>query len=300
MDNKKIEEKFSIKTSSINIDNYKDSDGQSMQRLGFGFWFIKNKRYLFMGLIAALILVSIIFYSKFFYSLYLYIRYTPEERAARQELSTISVNSDSSRGATNLQQGSLSSFFSNGAYDMVATIKNPNNNFFAHIGYCFMDGDLELSCSSNIIFPEENKYLISLANKPDKKPSNLKLVLKSIVWERVDTKKYGEWASYYRDRLNLEISSTNFNSAVSDSSANTLSFNIKNNSAYNYWEIPLSVILFNNNTVVGVNTYVVYELMSKESRAINFSWPGFTAGVTKVEVVPDLNILDTNNYINYR
>ena len=46
MDNKKDEGKFSIKTSSVNIDNYKDFDGQSMQKLGFGFWFVKNKKYL--------------------------------------------------------------------------------------------------------------------------------------------------------------------------------------------------------------------------------------------------------------
>ncbi len=300
MDNKKGEEKFSIKTSSVNINNYKDSGGQSMQKLGFGFWFVKNKKNLFIGLIIALILVSVIFYSKFFYNLYDYIRYTPEERQAREELSTISVNSGVSKGASDLKQGTLNSFFSNGAYDLVASIKNPNDNFFAHVSYCFMDGDLELNCSSNIIFPEENKYLVSLANKLEKKPGNLKLVLKSIVWERIDSKKYGDFKTYYTDRLNLDISDVNFNSASSESSSNTLSFNVKNNSAYNYWEVPLTVLLFNGNNIVGVNTYVVFELMSKESRSINFSWPGFTSGVSKTEIIPDLNILNTNNYINYR
>lgn len=300
MDNKKDEGKFSIKTSSVNIDNYKDSDGQSMQKLGFGFWFVKNKKYLFIGLIAALILVSVIFYSKFFYNLYDYIRYTPEERKAREELSTISVNSGINKGATDLKQGTLNSFFSNGAYDFVASVRNPNNNFFAHVSYCFIDGDLELGCSSNIIFPEETKYLVSLANKLEKKPSNLKLVLKSIVWERIDSKVYGDFKTYYSDRSNLVISDIKFDSASSESSSNTLSFNVKNDSAYNYWEVPLTVLLYSGNNIVGVNTYVLYELMSKESRSINFSWPGFVSGVSKTEVITDLNILDTNNYINYR
>jgi hypothetical protein len=300
MDNKKAEEKFSIKTNSVNLDHYEDLGGQTMQKLGFGFWFVKNKRYLFLGLIGVLILISVIFYSKFFYNLYDYIRYTPEERKAREELSTVSVNPGTNRGASDLQQGQLNSFFSNSAYDFVVTIKNPNNNFFAHISYCFLDGETELSCSSNVVFPEENKYLISLANKLERKPANLKFILKSIVWERIDTKKYGDWKNYYQDRSNFDISQVNFNVDLSGSNANNLSFSIKNNSAYNYWELPLAIVLFNGNTVVGVNTYVLFELMSKESRDINFSWPGLAAGVSRAEVIPNLNILDSNNYINYR
>ena len=286
--------------NNIDISHYDALSGQSMQKLGFGFWFVKNKKYLFLALVAILILISLIFYSKFFVGLYRYVRGIPEERKVHSELSSNLLNLNPDRGALDLQQGTLSNFFVNNAYDFVINIKNPNNNFIASISYCFVDGAEELSCSSDIIFPEENKYLISLSNKLEKRPSDLKFNLKSVAWERVHVRKYGDWNEYYNSRLNFTISELKFNKSISVSNINDLSFVIRNNSAYNYWEVPLKIILLNGNLVVGVNSYLLSEMMSLESRNVSFSWPGVAGGVNKVEIIPDLNILDANNYINYR
>lgn len=304
MDNENNNEEKISESNNININNYKDAGGQTMKKLGFGFWFVKNRRNIFVAFIGVLIFISLIFYSKFFYNLYDYIKHIPEERRAAQELSSISVTSNPDRAATPLKTGLVNSFFNNGSYDFVATIKNPNNNFFAFVSYCFVDGDLELSCSSVTILPEENKYLISLANKLEKRPSSLKLVLKNISWNRVDFKKYGDWKQYYLERSNFAISDINFSSSAGNSlslpGSSNISFEIKNNTAFNYWELPLSIVLFNGNNVVGVNTYVIYEFMSLKTKLIHFSWPDSISNVTRTEVIPNLNILDTDNYIQYR
>lgn len=304
MDNKNNNKKTSLESNGINIENYKDSGGQTIKKLDFGFWFVKNRRFLFIGFISALVLVSIIFYFKFFYSLYEYIKNIPEERRAAQELSSITVTSNPDRAAVPLKPGSVNSFFNNSSYDFVSTVKNPNSNFFAYLDYCFTDGDLELFCSTATLLPEEDKYLISLANKIDKRPSNLKLVLRKVSWSRVDFKKYGDWKKYYFDRSNFVISDIKFSSSVSGGLSSVgnseISFEIKNDTAFNYWELPISVVLFNSNNVIGVNTYVIYEFMSSESRSVHFSWPDSISNVTKTEIIPNLNILDTDNYIQYR
>ncbi len=292
------------KEKEINLKNSRDFKKPSFSKVDFGLWFLKNRRFFFIALIVLLFSLSVFLYSRFFYSLYDYIRYTPEERRLLEELVLIGPGAGPDRLAVPLAEGSVQSFFHNNKYDFVASIRNPNNNFFAHLNYCFFDGDEELACSSATIFPEENKYLIILAIDIDKRPSNLKFKVKSLKWERVDVRKYPNWKEYYSERSNFLISDIKFEigrpSATLFATVNNLSFNIKNNSPYNYWELPLSILLFNRNSLVGINKYTIFEIMSLEERNISLNWSNSISSVDKVEIIPLLDVLNTNNYIPYK
>ncbi|MDD3711255.1 MAG: hypothetical protein PHP37_01475 [Patescibacteria group bacterium] len=303
MDNKK-DKTQKEQNKDINLNNYRDMEGDSLRRVNFGLWFLKNRRTFFLSIILILILLSIILYSRVFYNLYVYIKNRPEELRALKELSTISVNFSTTRSAKDLEVFGPQSFFHSGDYDFVGRVKNPNDNFFAFINYCFLDGEEELACSNATVLPNEDKYLVILSKKIDSRLSNLKFVIKNSNWQRVDVKKYGNWSNYFQERSNFLVSNTKFesnsSSGIDSVNNNNLSFIIKNNSPYNYWEVPLLIVMFNYNNIVGVNRYTVREFMSLDEKNVNLSWSNSISSSDRVEVIPEVNILDDNNYIKYK
>lgn len=303
MDNKK-DKSQKEQDKNINLSNYRDMEGDSLRRVNFGLWFLKNRRAFFLSIVLALILLSIVLYSRVFYNLYVYIKNRPEEIRALRELATISVNFSTTRSAKDLEVAGPQSFFHNGDYDFVGRVKNPNNNFFVFINYCFLDGDKELACSSANILPNEDKYLAIFSVDLDSRLSNLKFIIKNTNWQRVDAKKYGDWDSYFKERSNFTVSNNKFDSnssgGIDSSSNNNLSFSIRNNSPYNYWEVPLLIVLFNYDSVVGVNRYTVREFMSLDEKKVNLSWSNSISSSDRIEVIPEVNVLDDNNYIKYK
>lgn len=307
MDNQKDNFSKSKKKNTdkeINLSEYGDKDKGFMRRLNFGLWFMKNRKSFIISLILVLIFLSVFLYSKFFYNLYLYIKNRPEEVRILRELSTITVNFGAARSADPLSVGTPKSFFHNNKYDFVNKIKNPNNSFISFVNYCFTNNEVEVACGRITIFPEEDKYAIILAVDLESRVNNLGFVVKNINWQRVDAKRYGTWSDYYQERNNFLISNINFESSpdsqARDITSNNLSFKIKNSSPYNYWEVPLSIVLFNQNNIVGVNKYTVFNLMSLEERNITLSWKNSLNTVSKVEIISDLDVLSEDNYIRYK
>ncbi len=278
--------------------------GGFWRRANIALWILKNRRNMFIALILFLLIVSIVIYSHFFYNLYDYIRYSPAEREALREISLIEGGLSPTRLAIPLEKGSPESFFHNNKYDFVNKVKNPNLNFLVSFRYCFLSGEEILACSSATLFPEEEKYLTILSTELDSRPVNLNFEVQNINWQRIDIREYPNWESYYSERMDFIISDIEFEStgpsSLDLSGVNNLSFNIKNNTPYNYWELPLTIILFDQRKIVGLNRYTVLEFMSLKDRDISLSWIDSIGSVSQVEIQVDLNILSEANYIRYR
>ena len=310
MDNEKInfgfnvnkaqtEEKKETVSDNINLKSSNKIQSEALKKLNISLWFFNNRKKLFIALIVFLFLFSAVMYSIFFYNLYDYIKHTPEERRALQELSDVNVNLSPGRLALDLKVSNTQFFLQNSKYDLMAKVKNPNDNFFSHLSYCFSDHGHDLACSSITLFPGEERYIMALALDLDKSPGNLSFDIKKENWERVNVRTYPDWDSYYAERLNFSFSDLKVETAKGQA-LNRVSFQLKNNSPYNYWELPLDIILLYGQKVVGLNSYTVNEIMSLESRSVNLSWPGSLSSADRVEVVPRLNILDEKNYISYK
>lgn len=315
MDNKKQDLDFNVNKSfsrdinndskdNINFGSKKKSKDKALRNFNFGLWFLENRKKFFIGVIVFLVALSAVLYSVFFYNLYDYIRYTPEERQALQELSEVNVNLNPGRLAIDLEDGKPQFFFHNNKYDFVVKVTNPNNNFFSYINYCFSDGDKELFCSNATLFPGEDKYLVDLAIDLENRPNDLKFNITKKNWERVSVRTYPDWEKYYSERMNFSISDIKFEiikpADLNLKSTNNLSFKIFNNSPYNFWEVPLDIIMFYRGNIVGVNKYSISEFMSLESKSVDLSWSNSLSQVDDTKIIPNLNILQEENYIRYK
>lgn len=290
-----------INKDNDNIDLSRGVKDDNLSRAGIGLWIMEKRKFLIVTLIAILGGVSLFLYSYFFYNLFDYIRYSKDYERMLQELSLSGSNLGTSRQAEPLEILDQKMFYHNESYDFLIKIKNPNSNFFGNVRYCFFEGDIEIICSTARINPREDRYFLILSTKLEGRYTNQRARIDSVSWERLDVKSYPDWGSYYNERVNFIFSDVKYErSSVSSGDLNNLSFNVKNETPYNYWNVPFSIILFSKGSVVGVNRHSSLNFLSGELRSVSITWPNSVYSVDKVEIYPDLDVLDQNNYMPYR
>ena len=288
----------------LDLTSFSKPKSEQLSKANLGLWLLEHKRHLIIVIISLLGVGSLLLYSFFFYNLFDYIRYSKEQRLSMEELSMLNVGVGTTRNAIPLEVLEENFFIHGDSCDFLVKVHNLNNNFFAYLSYCFEDGEDKLACSSDIIFPGEEKYFLIISSKLEKRPTSPKFKTTSLRWERVDIRKYPNWDDYHNLRIDFDISDIKYTRTASTDGTyrdfNNLSFSIRNNSPYNYWELPLSIIMYSRGSIVGINKYRISEFRSKEYRNISITWPNSVSGVDEVKIIPNLNILDEDNYIRYR
>ena len=84
--------------------------------------------------------------------------------------------------------------------------------------------------------------------------------------------------------------------SIAGNAINQIKFNLKNNTGYAYWEVPFAVVLKKGDVVVGVKRFIVDSLEAGEKRLIQLSSLVDGLDVDAIELYPDLDILDQENY----
>jgi hypothetical protein len=292
----------------LDLDKFEDSGGLSTQKLNLGLWIVSHRRWFVVGTIALLITLSAIFYG---YSIYNYIDYYfiggVQEQQNIEDLTTMPIISEAQRLrniAQKITQDSPQFFINNNKYDLLVKATNPNDRLIAYVDYCFLNGAIELSCGSAAILPSESKYLIVLGKELDARPNSLAWTIKDVTWQRLDAHTYPDWPGFSASHLSFAVSQVEFKSAAASGlseklNLNNLSFDLKNTSAYNYWEAKFVVLLLQNNAIVGVNTYTLEQFLSGQTRTAKMTWADSISTITDIKVVPDINILDDTIFMKY-
>jgi hypothetical protein len=290
----------------INLNRYEtDVAGVSMKTLETGLWWAKNRRGIKTALIIFLILVSVISwgYTIFNFSYYFLFGANADDQMLKQviQVNTVDQNYLNQGLAKNLKLSPIGYLADNGKYDLYIQISNPNIRWWANFSYCFSRPDGEKACGNDFILPGEEKYLVSLAQSFDADPNDLNFTFASINWIKVNNHQISDWNSYQAEHLNLTFKNQSFVPAASNAVSekvglNTLNFNITDNGAFGYWELPLTIILTNGSRIVYIDRYTIDDLISYESRDIKITWPGSIGDVTGINLIPDLNILNQGVY----
>lgn len=291
------------------VESYTDIEGLSTKQLNFGLWYVQNRKKI-RGIVAVF-LISVASIS-WLYSIYHFVHYyaigiKEDERMVREIIENPAINHDYiiSRGPRNLAVSGLEILRSNGGrYDLFVRMQNPNSEYSATFDYCFSARGEAIECSQDFILPNSSKYLMSLAQDDRGGIQNADFRITKMNWQRINLKKYPDWEKFQSERLNFQISGASFTpgsaSGLSEQiSLNTLEFTVKNNTAYNYWSVPLNIVLYGGPAISGVNKYEVTEFRSGESRNISFNWPGNLGGISDIVISPDLNILKDDIYMRY-
>ncbi len=187
----------------------------------------------------------------------------------------------------------------NEKYDAYARVRNPNKNWSAVFEYGFSIPGEETRMTRGFILPGEEKFLFDLGISVKGKPARAELILNAVHWSRIRSTVIPNYETFRLARLAFDSGVVEYTPAlqVAGRAISRASFTVKNNSGFGYFELPLQVILWRGGSIAGINRAIVSNLEPGESRQVDVTWFETLAGITKVEIRPDLNILDDSIYI---
>ena len=121
----------------------------------------------------------------------------------------------------------------------------------------------------------------------------------------MDKHEIPDWQNFYENHLDIVISETSFKSAQQSGlseklNLNQLDFTAENKTAYNYWQVDFDILLYSGNQIVSINRYSLADLMSGEKRLVQASWPGKFGRIDQIKIIPDINIMNNDVYIEYQ
>jgi len=284
--------------NGIDLKKYKDPTGLAAKNLDLGLWLANNKKRLYKLLV---IILSIIAAGSIIYSVYGYIYYyvfgQEQEKIITQDTSGVNLAAYRALNVPiDLQASQTQVINNNTGADYVALIKNSNEKQYASFDFCFKSTTNDI-CGSSFILPNEEKNVLVLNNPVKSLSGNVTLVLSNVRWQKLNAGAVPDWQSFRTSHLNFNISTPKF--TAYDNNVKYLEFDISDETAYGYFEVPLNILIKNGDSVVSVNRYVINGLNSHEKKSIRLSWPDAATNSGAVTVVPDVNILDSSVFKPY-
>jgi len=269
-------------------------------KLEASYWYVTHKLLLKKILIIFLIVLSLILYSFSLYRLLLIL--VVQDPILKQNLNQLPndlVDYEYFRQVNRASPLEILDFAAlasdSGRNDFAAKIRNPNDNFFAYqVKLDLISGAEIIDQKTVFILPGEEKYLafFGVENR-DVSPT---LKISEVNWRRV--RGFAEFAS---DRFKFQTSEIKFENLDSQTRGNlpvsALKFKITNQSAYNFWQVGVFMVLFSGDQIVGANYLALDQFKSGETRAVEMRWPESFYNVSRVEILPEVNILDSSVYM---
>lgn len=178
-------------------------------------------------------------------------------------------------------------------YDLVAEVFNSNSSWTAEqITYHFENNEFSTEQKTDFILPLQTKYLMVLNAESEQGLSSVNLVIDDILWQKVT-----DYDKLSAKILDIEIVDPQFQapqqSGVSEElSVSRLLFTAKNNSAYNFWDVNMKVLLYRGSNLIYIDNVFYESFDAGEVKNNDLSIFKRLATPDKIYVIPDINILN--------
>jgi len=183
-----------------------------------------------------------------------------------------------------------------GKIDVLIPVENRNARFWAGLRYRLIVGGVEQPIKDAFVLPNQAKYLSELGISAEN-GSSVELKVERRVWHRALTGGIDQQA--FAD-ARLKVAAENAVFKPSDPLATapvaSAAFTLTNDSAFGYYDVGLLTLLFRGEAVVGANRVTVDRLLPGERKPMEIFWYQSLPQVTKVEVIPEINIYDPDVY----
>jgi len=168
------------------------------------------------------------------------------------------------------------------SYDFYTSLSNSNTDWYAVFKYVFVTKDGETAEQTGFILPKSQKPIIFL-EATQAQPATVNLSLRDVSWYRVDTHEISDYDVWFADRLGFVIENSAF-AKLDPSLPATLSFTVKNTTAFSYWQPSFTAVLWRGNDVGAVMRLTTSGLASGEIKNLSARWLGLAPTITKIEI----------------
>lgn len=146
---------------------------------------------------------------------------------------------------------------------------NPNEKWIAYVNYTL--GDKQYS---TVVLNKDSRFALVSG------VSTSKVTVQNVTWRRIRNIE-----DFEAKRPNLKAENINYLNSEDDSLPGQVTFTLKNDSIYSFWEAEVMVLLMQGERAIGVRQLHMKELKAFEER--NATINIYTSGsITNVQVVP--------------
>lgn len=181
--------------------------------------------------------------------------------------------------------------------DIIGGIFNSNNEYYAkEIFYRVFQGTNILVEGETYLWPLEKRFIV-IYNIPEVHSSDsVNIQIYRVVWKRMEDYKKVQY-----ERANFPVQMKGFAPSriiFGDKFIPaSVKFTIENRTIYNYWDVGISLILYNGANVAGAAFTQLSTFRSLEKIPIDMKILTNSSMVTNVEIFPEINILDNTVYL---
>lgn len=283
-----------------------DADGRfTSQELELATWWVKNRLLLRRIGYGALIVIAALLWAYVIWGLLdaYVISYPRESRYTRQiALNQQLLTALTSDAPQNVAVSDVTVFqVTSGRYDMAVDVTNPNQQWSADFTYHFDLSGEQTPSQSGYVLPGSTQTLMTLGYTPKGAGGgSATLVVQNVHWHRLDPSVVGaSYKSYVAPRFNLSFEDVGYdtNITLGTQTLGQSTFTLVNSSAYGFWDVDLIIRLYRGDTVVALTQMGITDVQPGEHRTIQKVWTANLPGITRTEIVPQVNLLDPGVYL---
>jgi hypothetical protein len=275
----------------------------SEEQLAWGYWFVTHKIMLRRVLVAVLIVFSVTTLGFSGYYLALDILNAPARQAQLVALVNSGLNPAvaAAQAPRPLSLSNAQVIVTQGKYDFIGSVTNPNQYYAADFTYRFAGGSFAATPADDFILPGEQKFVVQLGVASGTRPSNASLEIMNTTWEKIDRHQYPDWNDFVTEHLNLPISNIAYTPEIQLSKdeppIGKTSFTITNDTGYGYYGLRALIVMYRGPAIVAINSTTFDSLPPNESLDGEVTWYENYGAVTQIKVFPEVDILNDASYI---
>lgn len=276
-------------------------DEQSLQEkeLQAAMWYVTHKsilRRVIIGLIiavdAALLLYSLFGVGKDVFSI-------PDRRKQEFELLRAALPQgmgSASAGPQDLQLGGVELLQAGEVTDVLARVKNPNPQWYVRFEYVIGLGDAVERSTDGFLLPGEERPIVRTLRGAT---GTVVFNIENVSWRRINTHDIPDFETFRKEHLDFEVKDPEFLPSVVEGkgTVSRARFTLINKTAYSYFAPKFLVLLYRGSKLVGIQSAVADRFKTGETRPVEVSWFDRIGAVSNIEVVPEIDILDQNSYM---
>ena len=147
--------------------------------------------------------------------------------------------------------------------------------------------------------PLESKPIVELAYDSFSRPSSADIIIENLEWNFVDPHTVPDYEAWRDERLNFPITNAEFTPELDsfDSSVGRSTFTVYNNGAFAFWEPAFYVVLYRGSNAVAVTKTSIEQFEPGDSETVEQNWFGAIPSITKIEVIPEIDLFDVLVYM---
>ncbi len=279
-----------------------DQQELTEQQFGLAYWYVTHKLLLKRIVIGVLIALDAALLGYGIFGLLShYVLDAQKQRQIEEELVRAGLNPAVHQALVPKPLGISPTqvFAGKNGFDLVTSIRNSNPLIAARFSYRFVAEGFASEPKAGFILPGDDKLIVSLGVTSPRRPANAQLELLDVTWQRINRHQIPDYSTFALDRLAFRITDIKYDPAVAlnNTTVGKTSFTVTNATGFGYHDVRFLIVLYRGASPAAVNTLTIENILPGQVRQGEVTWFDPLPAVSKVTVIPEVNIMDDSVYL---